>query len=209
MIDLESLINTTSAEDIDKLCYDKLDKLEGDITFALESNKSYIETFLILTNHVTTITTLDKDEYYTFLEVVQKYLDEYECAKNIYESDYEDTIVGRTLRVLALNAQFERLSPKLDDALEYIATIEKRLETSDFKSQHFVPLIQLVWQKISDELDQFSYDNLEEQSSNNQPWLVISTDNVVYIKSFPNKTEAQKYVMQHKELNHKNIVCRY
>lgn len=208
MLDWENLINC-SKEDIDNACYEKLDRLESEVTGAINSNKEYIETFLVLTNHVTTVTTLNKDEYYGFLEAVQDYMDEYECAKNIYESDYEDTIVGRTLRILAINAQFGKLNPKLDCALEYIATIEKRLECSDFKNTHFVPLIQLVWQKFSDELDQFSYDNLEEQSCNQQPWLVVDTNEIVYITSFPNKTDAQKYVMQHKGLNHKNIVCRY
>ena len=208
MISLEDVMKM-SGEELDKVCYDKLDSMEKDIDNAIKSTKEYLEVFLLLTNHVTTITTLDRDEYDEFLALVQDYVDEHECLMNIYESNYEHDIVGRTLRSLTINAEFGKLNPKLDKVLEYTTKIEHRLDSSDFCNAHFVPLIQLVWNKFSDEIDQFSYDNLDEQSSNNQPWLVVDTNEVVYIQSFPSKTDAQRYVMQHKGLNHKNIVCRY
>lgn len=208
MTELEKIMKM-SGEELDKACYEKLHIMESDIDNAVKYVNEHLEVFLMLTNHVTTITTLDREEYDEFLKSVQDYADECDSFMNMYESEYENDIVARTLRLLALNAQFEKLSEKLKSAIGYTVKIEERLDSGNFCNAHFVPLIQLVWNKFSDEIDQFSYDNLDEQSSNNQPWLVVDTSDVVYIQSFPSKTDAQKYVMQHKGLNGKNIVCRY
>lgn len=204
----EDLLNMTK-EELDNECCERLEKLEKDADMAYESMQQFKETFMILTNHVTTVTTLEKNEYDEFLMLVQDFVDESEVVENVYNSEYDPSIVGRTLRHLAINACFEKIGEKLPKVLEYTTIIEERLDSSDFRNPQFIPLIQLIWNKFGDEIDNFSYDNLDEQSSNNQPWLVVDTREVVYIQSFPSKTEAQRYVMQQKGLNHKNIVCRY
>lgn len=202
-------VDVNSVEDVQRVCDDRLNALEEDAEKARASMLEYKEVFTTLTNHVTTVTTLDKEEYDGFLVAVQEFLDEAEMVENIFESDYEKNVVGRTLRHMMINAGFSTLNPKIEKVFEYITKIETRLEASDFRNPHFISLIQLVWKKFGDEIESFSYDNLEEQSGKQDPWLVIDVEPVVYIKSFPSKIEAQKYVMQHMGLNGKNIVCRY
>ena len=66
MITLEDVMKM-SGEDLNKACDDKLNVMEEDIDNAIKSTKEYLEVFLLLTNHVTTITTLYRDEYDEFL----------------------------------------------------------------------------------------------------------------------------------------------
>ena len=115
MTELEKIMQM-SGEELDKACYEKLHIMESDIDGAVKYVNEHLEVFLMLTNHVTTITTLDREEYDGFLKSVQDYADECDSFMNMYESEYENDIVARTLRLLALNAQFEKLSEKLKNA---------------------------------------------------------------------------------------------
>lgn len=190
---------------------DKIEQLEKGIEQTRDVIEAYVNSIPKLVTHVATILSLNKEEYDEYVEVTSMFLEQADVVLESMNAYYnKEDLLSVTLRHLVIDGALKMLDPYFIRINDISLMIQERMDSQNVYNDHIIPLLDVIWNRYGDEVVNFYYDNILEQATNNNPWIVAQKiDEAYMLHSFPSKVEAQMFVMQTKGLNKNDMFCRF
>ena len=190
---------------------DKIEQLEKGIEQTRDVIEAYVNSIPKLVTHVATILSLNKEEYEEYVEVTNMFLEQADVVLESMNAYYnKEDLLSVTLRHIVIDGALKMLDPYFIRINDISLMIQERMDSQNVYNDHIIPLLDVIWNRYGDEVVNFYYDNILEQATNNNPWIVAQKiDEAYMLHSFPSKVEAQMFVMQTKGLNKNDMFCRF
>lgn len=190
---------------------DKIEQLEKGIEQTRDVIEAYVNSIPKLVTHVATILSLNKEEYEEYVEVTNMFLEQADVVLESMNAYYnKEDLLSVTLRHIVIDGALKMLDPYFIRINDISLMIQERMDSQNVYNDHIIPLLDVIWNRYGDEVVNFYYDNILEQATNNNPWIVAQKiDEAYMLHSFPSKVEAQMFVMQTKGLNRNDMFCRF
>lgn len=190
---------------------DKIEQLEKGIEQTRDVIEAYVNSIPKLVTHVATILSLNKEEYEEYVEVTNMFLEQADVVLESMDAYYnKEDLLSVTLRHIVIDGALKMLDPYFIRINDISLMIQERMDSQNVYNDHIIPLLDVIWNRYGDEVVNFYYDNILEQATNNNPWIVAQKiDEAYMLHSFPSKVEAQMFVMQTKGLNRNDMFCRF
>ena len=190
---------------------DKIEQLEKGIEQTRDVIEAYVNSIPKLVTHVATILSLNKEEYEEYVEVTNMFLEQADVVLESMDAYYDkEDLLSVTLRHLVVDSTLKMLDPYFIRINDISLMIQERMDSQNVYNDHIIPLLDVIWNRYGDEVVNFYYDNILEQATNSNPWIVAQKiDEAYMLHSFPSKVDAQMFVMQTKGLNKNDMFCRF
>ena len=190
---------------------DKIEQIERGVEETRKVIEAYVNSIPKLVTHVATILSLNKEEYEEYVEVTNMFLEQADVVLESMDAYYDkEDLLCVTLRHLVIDSSLKMLDPYFIRINDISLMIQERMDSQNVYNDHIIPLLDVIWGRYGDEVVNFYYDNILEQATNNNPWIVAQKiDEAYMLHSFPSKVEAQMFVMQTKGLNKNDMFCRF
>ena len=189
----------------------KIEQIERGVEETRKVIEAYVNSIPKLVTHVATILSLNKEEYDEYVEVTNLFLEQAEVVLESMNAYYDkEDLLSVTLRHLVIDGALKMLDPYFISINDISLMIQERMDSQDIYNDHIIPLLDTIWARYGDEVVNFYYDNILEEATNSNPWIVAEKVGEAYmLHSFPSKVEAQMFVMQTKGLNRNDMFCRF
>lgn len=190
---------------------DKIEQLEKGIEQTRDVIEAYVNSIPKLVTHVATILSLNKEEYEEYVEVTNMFLEQADVVLESMDAYYnKEDLLSVTLRHIVIDGALKMLDPYFIRINDISLMIQERMDSQNVYNDHIIPLLDVIWNRYGDEVVNFYYDNILEQATNSNPWIVAQKiDEAYMLHSFSSKVEAQMFVMQTKGLNKNDMFCRF
>lgn len=190
---------------------DKIEQIERGVEETRKVIEAYVNSIPKLVTHVATILSLNKEEYEEYVEVTNMFLEQADVVLESMDAYYDkEDLLSVTLRHIVIDGALKMLDPYFIKINDISLMIQERMDSQNVYNDHIIPLLDVIWNRYGDEVVNFYYDNILEQATNNNPWIVAQKiDEAYMLHSFPSKVEAQMFVMQTKGLNKNDMFCRF